>query len=165
MRDQSPFRIPVSDLLADPGRRRPVEIDTPVEWPLELSVVGPQLHAELVLQGAAGGLLVRGSVEVEATHTCHRCLTEWTEPVRVEVTEMLGLDADPDGYPLDDDIADLEPPLRDAVLLAMPDNPTCRADCRGICATCGGDLNTGACPGHDEEGDSPFASLRGLFDS
>jgi uncharacterized protein len=62
-------------------------------------------------------------------------------------------------------VADLETPIRDAVLLAVPVGPTCKPDCLGLCATCGGDLNTGACPGHDEEGDSPFASLRELFDS
>lgn len=165
MRDRSPFRIPVSDLLADPGRKRPVMIDAPIEWVLELSQVGPDLHAELVLQGASGGVLVRGTAETEATHTCHRCLTQWTEPIEVEVAEILGLEEDPDGYPLDGEVADLETPLRDAVLLAIPLSPTCRPDCRGICATCGGDLNTGSCPGHDEEPDSPFASLRELFDS
>jgi len=165
MRDNSPFRIPVSDLLADPGHRSPITIDAPIDWGLELSQVGPQLHADLVLQGASGGVLVRGSVETEATHSCHRCLTEWTEPIEVEISELLGLDEDPDGYPLDGDVADLETPIRDAVLLAIPLSPTCRPDCRGICATCGGDLNTGSCPGHDEELDSPFASLRELFDS
>lgn len=165
MRDQSPFRVPVSDLLAYPGRKRPVIIDAPIEWVLELSQAGPDLHAELVLQGASGGVLVRGTAETEATHSCHRCLTEWTEPIEVEVAEILGLEEDPDGYPLDGEVADLEAPLRDAVLLAIPLSPTCRPDCRGICATCGGDLNTGSCPGHDDELDSPFAPLRELFDS
>ncbi|HSM00913.1 MAG TPA: DUF177 domain-containing protein [Acidimicrobiia bacterium] len=165
MRDHSPFRIPVPDLLADPGRRRPVTIDAPIEWTLELSRAGPDLHADLELQGASGGVLVRGTVETEATHTCHRCLTEWTEPIEVEMAEMLGLEGDDDGYPIDGDVADLEAPLRDAVLLAIPLSPTCRPDCRGICATCGGDLNTGSCAGHDEESDSPFAPLRELFDS
>jgi uncharacterized protein len=165
VREQSPFRVGVSDLLGDPGRRRPVTIDAPIEWALELSTAGPALHADLVLQGAAGGVLVRGAVETEATHSCHRCLTEWTEPVHLQISEVLGLDEDPDGYPLDEDVADLEAPIRDAVLLAIPVSPTCREGCLGICATCGGDLNTGACPGHEEGVESPFAPLRELFDS
>jgi len=165
MRESSPFRIPVSDLLGDPGRRRPVSIDASIDWPLELTRIGPGLHADLVLQAAAAGILVRGAIDTEATHSCHRCLTEWTEPVRVEISEVLGLEDDPDGYPLDDEVADLEAPIRDGVLLAAPSSPTCRPDCLGICATCGGDLNTGACPGHDEGDESPFAPLRELFDS
>jgi uncharacterized protein len=164
-RGHAPFRIPISDLLGDGGRRRGITIDAEVEWALDLSSVGPHLHADLTLQGAAGGLLVRGVIETEAAHSCHRCLVEWSEPVRIEFSEVLGLDDDPDGYPLDGEVADLETPIRDAVLLAVPIGPTCKPDCRGLCASCGGDLNTGACPGHDEEGDSPFASLRELFDS
>ena len=164
-RGHAPFRIPISDLIGDSGRRRPVTIDTEIEWPLELSLVGLHLHADLVLQGAAGGVLVKGTLETEASHTCHRCLIEWSEPVQADISELLGLDDDPDGYPLDGETADLEVPIRDGVLLAVPLNPTCKPDCLGICATCGGDLNTGACPGHDEEGDSPFASLREMFDS
>jgi uncharacterized protein len=164
-RGHAPFRIPVSDVLGDGGKRRSVTIDAEVEWPLELSLVGPHLHADLGLQGAAGGVLVRGVVDTDVTHTCHRCLVEWAEPLRVEFSEVLGLDEDPDAYPLDGDVADLEIPIRDTVLLAVTLVPTCKPDCRGICATCGGDLNTNSCPGHDEDGDSPFASLRELFES
>jgi len=39
----------------------------------------------------------------------------------------------------------------DAVLLAVPLRPLCREGCLGLCAACGADLNTGACPGHDDE--------------
>lgn len=164
MAHPTPFRFPVADLLREPGRRRSVAIDTAVDWALEISRVGPRLQVELTLEGVSSGVLARGQIETEATHTCHRCLTEWTEPVGVELAEVIGLADDPDGYPLEADFADLEGPIRDAVLLAMPLAPTCRPDCMGLCATCGGDLNTGACPGHDEEIDSPFASLRELLE-
>jgi uncharacterized protein len=112
-----------------------------------------------------GGIVARGAVATSVTHTCHRCLTEWEEPVRLTLTEVLGMKDDDDGYPVDDGVADLEPPIRDAVILALPLTPTCREDCRGLCAVCGADLNTGPCPGHAGETDSPFASLRGLLDT
>jgi len=163
-RAAAPFRFPVSDLLGDPGPRRQVGIDTAVDWSLELSRVGPRLAADLTLEGASGGVLVRGRVETAVTHTCHRCLIEWTEPRILAITEVLGLDDDPDGYPLDGDVADLEPVVRDLVLLDLPLAPTCRPGCLGLCARCGGDLNTGSCPGHEEEVDSPFASLRDLLE-
>ncbi|HEX9977297.1 MAG TPA: DUF177 domain-containing protein [Acidimicrobiia bacterium] len=163
-RGTSPFRFPVSDLIGETGRRRPAVIDTSVDWGLEMSRIGLGLKGDLTLEGASGGVLVRGSVETTVTHVCHRCLTEWAEPVVLEVTEVLGLAEDPDGYPLDGEVADLEPPIRDAVLLELPLAPTCRPDCLGLCARCGGDLNTGSCPGHEEATDSPFASLRELLE-
>jgi uncharacterized protein len=160
----SPFRFPVSDLLADPSTRRPVMVETSVDWAVGTTVVGPDITAELTLEGGGGGILVRGSVATEARMTCHRCLTEWDEPIRLTVMEVLGVTDDPDGYPLDGDVADLEDVLRDAVLLEVPLAPTCGPDCLGLCTVCGGDLNTGSCAGHEEEIDSPFAVLRELLE-
>jgi uncharacterized protein len=162
---ESPFRFHVADLLAHPGHRRSAGIDTAIDWGLELSRLGPALTAELVLESASGGLVVRGPVFTVVGHTCHRCLTEWQEEFVVDVLEALGVPDDPDGYRLHGDVADLEPVLRDAVLLAVPLLPTCREDCRGLCAVCGADLNGSSCPGHDDEPDSPFTPLRGLFDT
>jgi len=162
---ESAFRFPVADLLAHVGDRRNIVVAAPVDWGLDLSRVGPRLAADLVLESASGGIVVRGPVTTLVANTCHRCLTEWQEPLAVELLEALGVDDDPDGYRLHGDVADLEPPLRDAVLLAVPLSPTCRPDCRGLCAVCGADLNGTSCPGHDDEPDSPFAPLRGLLDT
>jgi uncharacterized protein len=158
------LRLLVSDLLREPGRRRRVDLEAPVDWSLELSRVdaATPLRAGLVLEGILGGVLLRGRVSVMVRHSCRRCLVEWTEPLVVEVLEVLAGDADAE-YRLHGDEADLEPPLRDAVLLAMPLRPLCRPECRGLCAVCGVDLNTGSCPGHDEAPGHPFASLRDLL--
>lgn len=159
-----PLRLVVSDLLRDTGHRRTVEVEARVDWALELSRVDPAvpLKARLVLEGTSGGIVARGRVEVVARHTCRRCLIEWTEPREVEILEVLATDPEAE-YRLHGDEADMEPPLRDAVLLDLPLRPLCRPDCRGLCAVCGGDLNTGACPGHDEGPGSPFAPLRDLL--
>lgn len=161
----SPFRFSVSDLLANPGSRRRVAVDAAIDWPLELSVAGPEIHAEVTLQEAAGGILVRGEASTTAHHSCHRCLTEWDENLKVSIGEAMGMGDDEDGYPILGEVIDLEAPLRDAVLLEITPVPTCRPDCLGLCAECGADLNGGPCPGHDEEPDSPFASLRGLLET
>ncbi len=158
------FLIPVSDLTADPGSRRAIVVEAPIEWGFELAAVGPQLHAELLLENAAGVLVVRGPAKTTVDFTCHRCLTEWTEPLRVDVVEALGFEDDEDGYALDGDTADLEPVLRDALLLGVSLRPSCRDDCRGLCVACGADLNTDSCPGHDEVSASPFAELRDLLE-
>ena len=161
----SPFQFVVSDLVRRPGERRAETVAAPVDWAVELSRLDPAepLEASVMLEGASGGVYVTGTVSALARHTCHRCTTEWTEPVEVAIAEMIesGDDAD---YPLDGDVADLEAPIRDTVLLALPLVPTCRPDCLGLCATCGADLNTGACPGHDDESSSPFAGLRELLE-
>jgi len=41
---------------------------------------------------------------------------------------------------LQDDLVDLQPALRDAVVLALPFKPVCRDDCPGLCSECGARL-------------------------
>src|SRR3972149_2694629 len=105
-------------------------------------------------------------------------MTRGTSPFRFPVSDLLetghrrevAFDASVDwtlrlsqvGPPLHGGVADLESPIRDTILLELPLAPTCRPGCLGLCARCGGDLNTGSCPGHEKESDSPFASLREL---
>lgn len=160
----SPFRIPVHDLLAQPGIRRPVEIVAPIEWKVGATTVGPVVTGRLTVEGGAGGVLVRGTVSADAQLACHRCLTEWEQTLDIEVMELMGVEADPDGYPLHDGVADVEDLFRDALLLELPLAPACSSGCLGLCAVCGGDLNTGACAGHEAESDSPFAVLRELLE-
>jgi uncharacterized protein len=155
----------VSDLRREPGRRRAESISAPVAWGIELSRTDLErpVSAEIRLEGISGGIYVTGSIEAEVEHTCHRCTRTWSETILVEVGELIGAQDETD-YGLDGEVADLEPVLRDALVLAFPLTPTCSSDCLGLCALCGGDLNTGACPGHDEEPESPFASLRDIFE-
>jgi uncharacterized protein len=40
---------------------------------------------------------------------------------------------------------DLEPMIRDAVILSMPFAPLCRPSCLGLCERCGADRNLGEC--------------------
>jgi len=59
---------------------------------------------------------------------------------------------------------DLGQTLRDEASLAIPLVPVCRPDCKGLCPTCGSDLNTDPCSGHADESTSPFGALRHLLE-
>jgi uncharacterized protein len=161
----SPFRFVVADLLREAGRRRAEEFSVPVEWGVELSRIlpDPPLEVRVTLEGASGGVYAVGRAEATVEHTCHRCATSWLDHVTVQIGEMLGPE-DLAEYPLDGDTADLEAPVRDALLLDLPLAPTCRPDCLGLCGRCGADLNTGSCPGHEDESTSPFAGLREMLE-
>jgi len=62
-------------------------------------------------------------------------------------------DDDADGYLLDGDLLDLEPALRDALVLELPLAPLCAEDCPGLCSECGVRLaDPGAGHGHADAG-------------
>ena len=62
------------------------------------------------------------------------------------------------------DLLDLEPTLRDAVVLALPIAPLCRDDCPGLCAQCGARLADDPGHRHDDQVDARWVALAGLLD-
>lgn len=112
-----------------------------------------------------------GSLSGESFIPCRRCLTD----VAVEVSEQAhfifsseGEDSadDPDVYPFDPHAMslDLRPAVREAWLLAAPGFVLCREDCKGICATCGTDLNAGACDCAPAAKENRWEALRAVRD-
>ena len=71
-------------------------------------------------------------------------------------------DEDEDVSKLEDDLLDLEPLLRDAVVLALPFQPVCREDCPGLCPECGARLADEPDHQHEQAIDPRWAGLEGL---
>ena len=159
------FVVNVSDMLGRDVPHRSVRIEAPVEWGLELSKMQTDtpLVADLTVQPMSGGILARGDVEFTVVHTCGRCLDEYTETPSVRVAAMFEAAPEDDAYPIVGDEIDLEPFLRDEVLLSLPMGPECPDGCKEVVTTPESDLNTGS-PGEDADSGSPFAVLRELFE-
>jgi uncharacterized protein len=93
-----------------------------------------------------------GHLEGEMNAECRRCLTDVSTSVAEDV-QLLFVesgtegDDDPDVYVVDSRAyeLDMRPALREQWLLAVPAFVQCRDDCKGLCPTCGADLNAGAC--------------------
>jgi len=145
------IEIDVRDLVGHPGQSRSVRVDEPVGGlSLALATVPEDapIEAELLLESVVEGILVSGPVRGSMHLSCARCLKTFEQPFGVDVNELFisELDEEGDEYPLAEDGAiDIEPMVRDAVMLSMPFSPLCRPDCAGLCERCGGDRNLGEC--------------------
>ena len=142
--------LDVRDLLDSPGSSRKVRVDEAVAGlATQLALVPEDRHVEgsLLLESVTDGILVTGRVSGVMTMACARCLKSFDQTFDLDVQELFvpGAQPDDDEYPVDDGHIDLEPMIRDAVILSMPFAPTCRPDCRGLCPRCGGDRNLGEC--------------------
>jgi uncharacterized protein len=119
---------------------------------------GADMELEVQLEGVAEGVLVTATVMAPLAGECARCLEPFTSAMQVRFQELYALAEDaseqPDGeesYLLDGSgQLDLEPALRDAVVLDLPLSPLCEDGCRGLCAECGVRL-ADAEPGHQHE--------------
>ncbi|HUI03486.1 MAG TPA: DUF177 domain-containing protein [Acidimicrobiales bacterium] len=144
-----PFVVHVAKLRRSPGTRWH-EVRTGVVEGLECtgSAVPPgeAVSAEVTVESVLGGVSVTGTVTVPWTAVCRRCLAPAAGTVVVPVRELYTEGGDgEDTYPLDGDDLDLEPLVRDAVLLELPQAPLCRGDCAGLCPRCGANRNEGDC--------------------
>ena len=110
-------------------------------------------------------LAVTGTAQAELAGECVRCLEEIHPRITADYCELfvyedegtggsprsaqLGDTEDGETSRLQGDLLDLEPLLRDAVVLALPFQPLCRDDCPGLCVECGARLADD--PGHRHE--------------
>jgi uncharacterized protein len=116
---------------------------------LDLDIIGvPQgapLAVDIRLESVTEGVLVTGTVSAPLSGECGRCLDPVTDDLVVDVVELF---AYPDSTTdetseqdevrrLEADLLDLEPVVRDLVVLGLPWTPLCRPDCAGLCPDCG----------------------------
>ena len=133
------------------------------------------------------GVLLQGNFSLQLTTSCRRCLQEVPTPVSVPFTLNLvsrtwledqesGLrdederseraasfrleSADEESF--DGKIIDFEPILREQLLLSLPMYVVCRDDCRGLCSSCGQDLNERPCSCEPAGIDSRLAILKDI---
>jgi DUF177 domain-containing protein len=146
------IEIDVRDLVGHPGQSREVRLDEPVEGLTTVLAAVPEgtpVEADLLLESVVEGILVSGPLRGSMRLSCARCLKTFERPFDVTVHEMFipGRADEGDEYPLADDggAIDIEPMVRDAVVLSMPFSPLCRPDCQGLCERCGGDRNLQEC--------------------
>ena len=101
-------------------------VDGPVQYRLAVSLVGDEL-------------VILGETKVPISFTCVRCTELFSTIVgekqfsrAIEVNQTM-------------ESVDLTGDIRESIILAFPMNPLCEQGCKGLCASCGGNLNETRC--------------------
>jgi DUF177 domain-containing protein len=99
------------------------------------------IELDMLLESVLEGVLASGTARVQLAGECARCLEPIEDSLEVKFQELYVY---PDSGAEDDeairiqgDYLDLEPVLRDAVVLALPFGPVCDPACAGLCPDCG----------------------------
>ena len=128
---------------------------------------GADLELDLRLESVLEGVLVSGQARGPLAGQCVRCLDDLDAQIEVDLQELFVYperaeqDDDDELREIEDERIDLEPALRDAVVLALPFQPVCRPDCPGLCPQCGQRLADDPQHGHEEQ-DPRWEALRVL---
>ena len=152
-----------------PGSQRHARLSAPAPKDLGIAVLcvpeGSPVELTLRLEAVMEGVLVTGTAQAGLEGECARCLEEIHEEVTADFQELFvyegmgAASANEDEYRLEGDLLDLEPVLRDAVVLSLPFRPLCREDCPGLCAECGARLAADPDHGHEEPVDPRWTAL------
>jgi DUF177 domain-containing protein len=113
-------------------------IEEPVEVRGRLSDAGP------------GQYFFQGNIATRVMAVCRRCLRDVAIEVDEQLTVLFTEDSTTDdsaAYVIPNQASEIEMDemVREQIIFAVPNYPECRSDCRGLCATCGRDLNEGPC--------------------
>jgi uncharacterized protein len=122
---------------------------------------------------------VKGHLDTRIRQACGRCLETFDTPLKSRFTldysrqipqdvhkagaEGIELTADQIGVVyFEGEEIDFADAIQEQAILAIPFNPICKPECKGLCPRCGNDLNAGSCHCGDPSPDGPFAVLKDL---
>jgi uncharacterized protein len=181
---RAPLVLDTRELGRRPGSMRESTRTVPAPADLGIDVLGvaedSPVHLDLRIEAVMEGVLVTGAARATLTGECTRCLEPLNEDIEVGFQELFvyedhALDSrrgdrnsgaaaeeEDDVSKLDADLLDLEPLLRDAVVLALPYQPLCAEDCPGMCPECGARWAEDPEHSHEPKIDPRWAALAEL---
>jgi uncharacterized protein len=174
---RAPLVLDTRELGRRPGSQRTMSFtaEAPAELGIEILGVpaGSQVEFDLRLEAVMEGVLVSGTATADLEGECARCLETIEDSISIDLQELYlyhdsrdapsdGDDEDDEVRRTEDDLIDLEPALRDAVVLALPFQPLCQDDCPGLCAECGARLADDPDHVHAEPVDPRWAALQDI---
>jgi uncharacterized protein len=160
------FRVDLLTLPRRPGAHKALTLDpvVPEDWGGGLIRVpaGSALRLDLTLESVGEGVLVTGQADFILAGQCARCLDPISRRGQATLQELF---VDPSRAQADDlalieaDTIDLEPVVRDAIVIDLPLAPLCDDDCAGLCAQCGANLNREPAHHHGVSADARWSGL------
>jgi len=145
----NPWKLDLRELGRRPGSLQELDrtAPAPAGWRVELVGVpeGAEIGLGLRLESVMEGVLVSGELDVPIEGSCARCLEPFSDSLELDVQELYAYEGsttvetseEDEVRRVEGDYLDLEPLVRDTVVLSLPLAPVCSPDCRGLCVDCG----------------------------
>jgi uncharacterized protein len=155
----NPFLLNIHELSRRAGEMKEYELD--IEAPTRIGVPligvpeGDVIEADIRVESVTEGVLLSAEIYTVAHGECIRCLDPLEQVIDRKIQELyryeptndrgrkkrreeddIDLDAD-DELQMEGDLMNLEIPIIDAIILALPVNPLCDEECMGLCPDCG----------------------------
>jgi uncharacterized protein len=173
------MKLDLTEITSNVGKHHRYEVNEPG---LEGEDPGVKCTAPIVgsmeFRNTGTHLVIRGELSTKAELDCSRCMGSVEIPVQLKLDdefEIVDLQATLAGEEeeeealleeeplLENGVFDLSEFIRQSILVSLPIKPLCDEACKGLCPTCGTNLNEGPCDCPVTIEASPFAALKELI--
>lgn len=171
------MKLDLSEVVLNPGMHGSVDIDESCPKDVGFTCKTP-LKGQVRVSNTGTLLLVEGEVKTTVEFECSRCLSTFSTEVDAEIEEEFRIEKIGDSMrvlPIEEDdlesealvennILDVDELVRQTLLVELPIAPLCKEECKGLCPTCGENLNMRECTCPPVGTESPFQALADLMD-
>ncbi len=167
------MKIRFSDLISRRERKKSISYKFNIEpFNFEGEMIKP--ISEVEVEGVAASdneiVIIKAHIKCDLELKCSRCLEAFIYPVDIDIEErftmdMSLLDEDDELSFVKDDVLDISEVVESSIVSTLPIKRLCREDCKGLCQSCGVNLNKGTCSCNNEDYDLRFEELRALLNN
>jgi uncharacterized protein len=166
------MKIQFSDLISKRERKKSISYKFSLEpFYFEGDKIKPVSDVEVTGEAASDNeiVVIKARIKSELELICSRCLEAFIYPVDIDIEERFTTDAnlldEEDVTFVDDDVLDIMGIVEASIISTLPIKRLCREDCKGLCQSCGVNLNRETCNCNNDDYDPRLEGLRALFDN
>lgn len=131
-------------------------------------VSSPEIEGTIFNNGKS--LVLSATVDLRLGVKCARCTKDIQKDISFELEEALvreedNSDTDSDAVVFSGNEIDITQIVQTGFFMNVPGKFLCKEDCKGLCHTCGADLNDGPCQCDKEVIDPRWEALKKIMDS
>ena len=162
------MKIQISDIVSGKGRHKNIDYTfemNPVEFEGDIIKPVSSCSVQGDISSKDNILLLNINIKVNLEMNCSRCLDTFIYPIDIDIEERFTNDSNSEDEAIIviDDVLDINEVVETSIISTLPIKRVCKTNCKGLCQTCGCNLNHGSCTCDKEDVDVRFEVLKGFF--
>ncbi len=165
--------INISEILSVPSIDRDYTVESEFDTFMWLGEAYKVSHREpfiLHIRHDDGKLQIQGETTISLLIPCDRCLEDVENTFHISIDYVIQSTTESDGIEdadefnfMDGCMLDVDKLICNEIVVALPSKNLCREDCKGLCSTCGTNLNHGTCDCDKKVLDPRMAAIQDIF--
>ena len=160
------------DLISSKNRKKEVNITyelAPLYFDGERIEAVEALNVVGNVNSVGDVLTLRASIKTKLKLHCSRCLEAFIYPIDIDIEERFTNNSehckDENVVFVKGDALDITEIVENSIISTLPIKRLCSKNCKGLCQSCGANLNKEACNCNNEDVDLRLAGLKALLDN